>query len=277
MKSIRYWLVLAGVALLLLACNDEPSDSQNVQVNPGPVLTRINQNGQPLLEFVYDLERRLIRTNYYSSNGSLSMYTIYEYGAGGIKESRRYSVTYHVMNYRIVFTNDNAGRAVSAVMYGLITNDSWLVTNTVYSYDETGRILGREVTKEGKGLIGEEFAYSTNQITRQTILNPGEDDEYLQQTGEYVSGTQAMPTHWDAFVFLLYTGGNYDYVLEMFGTSNRARHWWSSGSLAIDTWTTATEQEYNSAGYPTRLTLIRENLLEDEPDEVVEMTYEYSE
>ncbi|HEY3429668.1 MAG TPA: hypothetical protein VGK39_03255, partial [Cyclobacteriaceae bacterium] len=269
MKNLTgYVLVFACVMVVSTACNDDESPGEKQVITPDLFLRKIVKNGSTLFEFILDSEKKLIRLNSYNAVGGLSTYTLFEYDESGIREFRRYSGTLHSLMYRSVFTHDNTGRVSKADHYSTIIGDNVLHTVSTYTYDAAGRITKRETGEPSEQPhSADEFIYSANQLIWQRISNPEQDDEYIAEMKEYVSGNQSATNQWNNFSFLLYASGNYEYFLEMYEFSHRGRFWWSNGSLVLDTWTTAVDREY-TGDYLTKQTLIQENLLENEPDEI---------
>lgn len=250
-----------------------------VPPTPGdkPLLTGVSLNGITVFELAYDSDKRLNRLDYYF-NGAFSSYTLFEYDESGLRESRRYDADDHALEYRWVFTLDNFGRVIRSDNYSGPDPEE---PNSVseFEYNTSDQLISQEFRIPGDPAYSlEEYAYGQqgSLITFDRTLHPGGPGEYLRFRAEYTPGDKPLPPEWKNYLFALGVTGSDSYVWDMFSSGSHNTSWNDEGEITGDNEYTASQQQYNSQGYLTSQVITRDDLLDDDPDEVHEFTYSYS-
>jgi hypothetical protein len=138
MKKLLYFFVLlVSVVIQLISCKD---DSNEVVPATQLLLTKVVRDGVTELEFTYDTEKKLVRSDSYNFEGEWSSYTLYEYNDKGIAESRRYGADDHTLSARTTFSLDNFGRIHKSENYSYDSDFKKVYSEDVMTYDPSGRL-----------------------------------------------------------------------------------------------------------------------------------------
>jgi len=272
MKKLFFILTFAAMAT---SCNDE--ETITVGETTDALVTRVSRSGITLLEFFYDVDKKLYRMNEYSL-GQLIAYTIYEYNQGILKELKRYDAEDHSLDYRIAITLDNFQRVIKAEQYHSSSTDQ-VTTFLTFEYDLEGRLKIKKFFVYTQVSNYEEYTYDDkgNGITKVTTYNPNEEGEFKAQL-DYTPGNKTMPDLWKEHTFILeITGGFDEPIKNMFISNTRYRVWNTASELLIETSIEASGQEYDDDGNLVRQIITRKNVLDPEnPDIIEDMSYDFN-
>jgi hypothetical protein len=275
-KLIYYLWIMAGSVIMAMSCND---NSSTIQPKPDLLLTKIEQNGVTLLEFAYDTEATLVRTNFYYS-GEIFSYTLYDYNEDGVQESRHYLADDDAVNGKTVFTLDNFGRIKKVENYDKQSNFKEVASLATFNYDPSDRLVKKQLSTAGEPVHSvEEFTYGAahHPLKEQTTFYPNQPNEYVFGLTEYTLGDRTLYSHWEPYIVLLIVSGFDQVIWEMFNTSVHHKGWYEDGDVAGESQTDASEREFNPSGYLTRQILTQQSPFNPGITNVREMTYEYTE
>jgi len=263
-----------AIVLLSVSCNNE--DVVPAKETSAALLTRISINGITFLEFLYDVEERLYRFNYYDQ-GTLAYYIIYEYIENGLKESRRYEADDHSLVYRTVFTLDNFGRVIKGENYGKSDFFDEVTSIGLFEYNGSDQLTVREFIDDGSSIYyREENTYdgTGNLITQQRTYYPNEDDQYIGSLFEFTPDSKLIPGSWDDYVFILELSSLDNYIRHMYMSNVHYKFWVSDDALWAEYNTAISGKEYDEDGNLTRQVTTRKSILGSQyPDNVDVMTY----
>ena len=267
--------IILLLTLLSISCSD---DNVTPAGKESALVTRISSDGLTSLELLYDLTKRLVRINQYNK-GNYNSYSFYEYTEDGLKERRRYDADDNNLNYRTVFTLDNAGRVIKQENYTKPDFFDDHISTVEYQYNSSGQLSTRNSTSSGLGIsFRDEFAYDDkgNLLTIKRRFYPDEEGEFVGNQSDYTPGALSIPEEWKPYAFVLGTSGVDDDITNMFITDFHNKSWNSSGVLVSETSLETSGQEFDDDGNLIHQVTTAKNILKPENADVVhDMTYEY--
>jgi hypothetical protein len=270
-KLIFYGCLMTGMVMLATSCKDDDAPA------PQLLLTSVSRDGLPVIELTYDSEGNLRQTDLYA-DGDLVSYVLYDYDGQEITEVHRYDED-HDLVIRTKLTLDNAGRIIKSEDYTAFTDFKSVSATTTFTYDAAGMLKSVSYgTLYDPELSREEYTYdgSNRLIKRDVTKFPNQPEEHTSDQIDFTPHKTLYP-HWARYVFLLSLSNADVYLEEIFNSNTHQKSWDDDGEVESEYTTEATDKQFNSDGYLIRQFLTRTSLHANEPDEVREMTYGYTE
>lgn len=250
MKKIFCFILLASLAG---ACKKDSSGSGSGKL----LLSKIFFKGLLMNEYIYDIEGRVVRYNFYSTGGgqsTLSVYQLFEYNDEGKLSQEWHFTKDYTPTVRRVFSYDGQGklsRVDEATIFAGDDNLDHMDYFEVYNYNTSGQL-----TTETRRLTNytmhsrTDYTYDDKgNLATYEIWNWDSGSLVLKQKTEINPGAKPMPEHWKALLLTPVDMGLYEFFI----TGKKYTSYYLSPAGDVSNWSYL-DRQYNKQGYVVKET-----------------------